>query len=60
MTKTQHIAFVTSRVFAASAWYGAEYFPSHFALYAKARELIAGDRAQAICQQAIDKEQGNG
>ncbi|MBT0456886.1 hypothetical protein [Morganella morganii] len=60
MTKTQHIAFVTSRVFAASAWYGAEYFPSHFALYAKTRELIAGDRAQAICQKVIDEERSNG
>lgn len=59
MTGTQRIAFVASRTFAASAWYGAEYFPRRFALYAKTRELIAGDRAQAICQQAIDKEKSN-
>lgn len=26
MTETQYIAFVASRVFAASVWYGAEFF----------------------------------
>lgn len=60
MTEIQHIAFVASRVFTASAWYGAEFLlPTRGALYAKTRELIAGDRAQAICQQVIDKENRN-
>ncbi|AWC94442.1 hypothetical protein AM380_12680 [Morganella morganii] len=57
MTETQHIAFIASRVFAASVWYGSEFLlPARRALYAKTRELIAGDRVQAICQQVIDKE----
>lgn len=57
MTKTQHIAFIASRVFAASVWYGSEFWlPARRAVYAKTRELIAGDRVQAICQQVIDKE----
>ncbi|HCR4040454.1 TPA: hypothetical protein OOF57_002512 [Morganella morganii] len=56
MTEIQHIAFIASRALAACAWYGSEYFPRRLALYAKTRELIAGDRAQAICQQVIDKE----
>lgn len=59
MTETQYITFVASRVFAASVWYGAEFFPGRFALYAKTRELIAGDRAQAICQKVIDEERNN-
>lgn len=60
MKEIQHIAFVASRVFAASVWYGSEFLlPTRRALYAKTRELIAGDRAQAICQQVIDKENRN-
>lgn len=61
MTETQHIAFAASRVFAASVWYGSEFLlPARRALYAKTRELIAGDRAQAICQKVIDEERNNG
>lgn len=57
MTETQRIAFVASRVFVASVWCGSEFLlPARRALYAKTRELIAGDRAQAICQRVIDKE----
>lgn len=60
MTEKQRTALVASRVLAASAWYGIEFFPGRFAIYAKTRELIAGDRAQAICQKVIDEERNNG
>ncbi|MBW5406808.1 hypothetical protein FNH25_08160 [Morganella morganii] len=60
MTETQRIALIASRALAACAWYGSEYFPRRLALYAKTRELIAGDRAQAICQKVIDEERNNG
>lgn len=60
MTEIQRIAFIAIRGFTASVWYGAEFFPGRFALYAKTRELIAGDRAQVICQKVIDEERYNG
>lgn len=58
MKKTQCIELYASRVFAARVWCGEDsLLTGRRALYAKARELIAGDRAQAVCQQEIDKEQ---
>ncbi|HCT9717905.1 hypothetical protein [Proteus mirabilis] len=57
MTETQKIAWIGSRVFSASVWYDKSTLPKRKRLYAKTRELIAGDRAEMICQQAIDKEQ---
>ncbi|TRY10038.1 hypothetical protein FNU75_02355 [Proteus mirabilis] len=57
MTETQKIAWIGSRVFSASVWYDTSALPKRRRLYAKARELIAGDRAEMICQQVIDKEQ---
>lgn len=56
MTETQKIAWIGSRMFSARVWYDTSILPKRKRLYAKARELIAGDRAEMICQQAIDKE----
>ncbi|MEQ4671668.1 hypothetical protein AB7W30_17515 [Providencia manganoxydans] len=53
----QKIALVGSRVLLASIWYDTSGMSNRRRLYAKARELIVGDRAEMICQQAIDKEQ---
>ncbi|WP_170832159.1 hypothetical protein [Proteus mirabilis] len=50
----QKIALVGSRALLASIWYDTSGMSSRRRLYAKARELIAGDRAEMICQQAID------
>ncbi|HHR6206300.1 TPA: hypothetical protein ACS726_000003 [Providencia alcalifaciens] len=57
MTEIQKIALIGSRVFSAGVWYDTSLLPKRKKLYAKARELIAGDRAEMVCQQAIDKEQ---
>ncbi|EMY6299796.1 hypothetical protein J7S95_12360 [Providencia stuartii] len=53
----QKIALVGSRALLASIWYDTSGMSNRRRLYAKARELIVGDRAEMICQQAIDKEQ---
>lgn len=45
---------VMARVFVASEWYDTGNLPS--TLYCKAREVISGDRAERIAQDAIDKD----
>lgn len=56
MTNIQLIAFLGSRYFSACVWYDTSGLSKSRKLYAKARELIAGDRSQILCQQEIDKE----
>lgn len=41
---------VEARRFVASAWYATTELSKREKLYAKARELISGDRAEIICQ----------
>ncbi|MEY0837396.1 hypothetical protein AB7238_14310 [Providencia alcalifaciens] len=57
MNHIQKIAYISSRYLVACVWYDTSLLPKRKKLYAKARELIAGDRAEMVCQQAIDKEQ---
>ncbi|TNV03537.1 hypothetical protein FH869_07745 [Providencia rettgeri] len=57
MNHIQKIAYISSRYLVASVWYDTSDLPKCKRLFAKAKELIAGDRAQIICQQEIDKEQ---
>ena len=38
------------RTFVASTWYETTFLSKREKLYAKARELISGDRAEIICQ----------
>ncbi|EOX9114087.1 hypothetical protein ACPW90_003927 [Providencia rettgeri] len=57
MNHIQKIAYISSRYLVACVWYDTSSLPKHKHLFAKAKELIVGDRAQEICQQEIDKEQ---
>ena len=41
---------VEARKFVASTWYETTFLSKREKLYAKARELISGDRAEIICQ----------
>ncbi len=41
---------VEARTFVASTWYETTFLSKREKLYAKARELISGDRAEIICQ----------
>ncbi|HHR6132234.1 TPA: hypothetical protein ACS72K_003883 [Providencia alcalifaciens] len=56
MTNVQLIAFFGSRSFSACVWYDTSALSKSRRIYAKTRELIAGDRSQILCQQEIDKE----
>lgn len=59
MNQIQKIAYLGSRALAASIWYDASDLPKRKRLLAKTLELIAGDKAQMMCQMEIDRETSN-